>query len=346
LFEEFMTNQFDSEQELFDAEEKSELATKNHRKRNSLGFRLPILTKGQQSSSNKMPDTKDTKGKGKDASGTGDQTSPGGGNGKGQVSILGVPGFTLKTQGGTVFVGTDDKGKEFEIDAYNSVFAGAFPSSKLLEKFLNYLEYSAAVNFAAFIEGISYQGFDREVYIQAALLKVSVSVFCRFAILGAVRGSNFKKIEENCLLMPSDLSLLVNNGTVIKKAKKRDDLTILRFTASIPHWVAFWLFKVGFPKKIDNIECPGWLQFPGAASLPMSKPLRLQHIEFCKAFSALLPGGTFNGNIYYTAYSNPIPEKDIPSMVKTGLGIGEEKQPTISSDDVRSAVTMQMVKAA
>jgi len=132
----------------------------------------------------------------------------------------------------------------------------------------------------------------------------------------------------------------------VKTAKKRDDLTILRFTASIPHWVAFWLFSVNIEKKIETEECPGWLQFPGAASLPMGKKQRIAHISFCKAFSALLPGGSFNGNIYYTAYSNPIPAKDVPTLIKEGLGISADDKTSgeITGKEVRDNVIMTVAR--
>jgi len=337
-----MTHQFNSEQDLFDSEAKSEVKPSHSRKRSSFGPRLPIRPSSQSSSDKEMADQPG-------------ETSQAGGNGGGngasvkkptakQQSVIGVPGFQVKEQGKNVVSGKDSQGKLVEFNAFDDVFAGAFPNSSMLERFLNYVEHSGSHNFESFIAGISYQGFDREVYIRAALKRVSVSVFCRFAILGAVRGSNFKKIVDSCLEMPVDLIQLVDNGVILKKAKKREDLTILRFTASIPHWVAFWLFKVDFPKKIESSDCPGWLQFPGAASLPMSKDIRLKHIAFCKAFSSLLPGGEFNGNIYYTAYSNQIPEKDVPKMLKEQLGVGADPQGTISSDDVRAQVSMELVK--
>jgi hypothetical protein len=340
LFERFMTHHFDSEKDLFDDDAHSEISTPLQRKRNSLGFKLPIISKDSVSPPRIMSGQKGSAEVGSSESGG---KASGTGKARGG-SVIGVPGFVVKEAGSAILVGKDSNGQTIEFDAFNSVFAGAFPNSKVLEVFLNYLEVSGKLDFSEFIEGISYQGFDREFFIAAALKKVTPSVFCRFAILGAVRGSNFQKIVESCLVMPTDLQTLVANGTVIKRAKKRDDLTILRFTASIPHWVSFWLFKLNFAKKIEAESCPGWLQFPGAASLPMSKELRLQHISFCKSFSSLLPGGTFNGNIYFTAYCNPIPTSVIPSMLKQQLGIEGDGAKLIAPDEVRAQVSMQMVK--
>jgi len=263
----------------------------------------------------------------------------------GEGTTLGFPGFSVKGQGSTVLVRTREDGTTVEMDVFGSAITGKDIGIKHFEKILNFLHQSNKLEFADFIEGISYQGFDRAAYIKSSLKKVSVSVFCRFAVLGAVRGSNFDKIKDTCLDMPADLASLVNSKTVIKNARRRDDMTILRFTASIPHWVAFWLFKAGVGKKVEGEECPAWLQFPGAASVPMSKELRLKHISFCKAFSALMPGGTFKASIYLTAFQNAIPENDIPSILKDHLGIGVEKKATMSFEEVRGNVTMSVVKA-
>lgn len=256
--------------------------------------------------------------------------------------MLGISGAHPTEAGSLIWKIKKPDGTDGDVNIFENVFEDGRLGSERLELIFNYMESSGKLDFTAFIEGIVYQGFDRLYYIKAALKRVSISQFSRFAILGAIRGSNFERIIERCLLMPADLTLLVKNNTVIKKANKRDDLTILRFTASIPHWVAFWMFKVNIAKKIESQACPGWLQFPGAASLPMSREIRMQHIEFCKAFSALLPGGQFNGNIYYTAYSNPIPLADIPSMIKDGLGIGQVAGPAIGHEEVRKSVTMDV----
>lgn len=335
-----MTEQYEKSAKLFELEEenKSEEKTTPQRvKRNSWKTRFPVRSPpvSRGSSAETMSG---------DESGSSPKGS--GGNGSGGTSsresfggsVLGVPGLSFKEKGSTVLVGKDDKGENYTVDIFYSVFSSKGLKNDQFEQLLNYLNSFGKLDYVSFIEGISYQGFDRLFYITAALKKVSINVFCRFAILGAVRGSNFQKIKESCTDMPQDLDTLVSSGTIIKKAKKRDDLTILRFTASIPHWVAFWLFSVDMAKKIESNECPGWLQFPGAASLPMGKKLRLQHISFCKEFSALLPGGIFNGNIYKTAYMNQIPVSDVPTMIKEHLGIGRNA-------DVRDQITPAEVTA-
>jgi len=259
--------------------------------------------------------------------------------------MLGLQGYTFDKANPRLLKGVVD-GKEVSFDVFQDVVRTMDVTAPQLERLLNYLHRMGELDFSTYIDNISYQGFDRLFYIRMALKKVSVSQFSRFAIMGAIRGSNFKKIVDSSISVPQDLITLVSNGTVIKNAKKRDDLTILRFTASIPHWVAFWLFGAGVPKKISSLECPSCIQFPGAASLPMGKKQRLLHIEFCMAFSALLPGGSFNRNIYYTAYSNPIDRSAIPTAIKAELGIaeGDDSSGTISSTEVNEVLSKQLVK--
>lgn len=340
-----MTNQFESEQDLFDSTSNLDFTPKTHRKTNSFGPFLPVNFKN-----NRMSEQGSGKGKGKQTLPQTPERAP-------EQQTRTPPRVAGSTLGfGTnlaasqsrphVIEGKNDRGEDVSIDLFHSVFQQAIPSAQL-EMILNHLFRANVLDFSTFIENVSYQGFDRHFYIKAALKKVSVETFCRFAILGAVRGSNFAKILDSCIQMPQELITAMNNNVVIKKAKRRDDLTILRFTASIPHWVAFWLFTVNMDKKIQTEACPGWLQFPGAASLPMGKTQRLQHVSFCKAFSALLPGGSFNGNIYYTAYRNQIPVKDLPSMIKDGLGVGENDTTSgsISNEEVQDLTTKSLVKA-
>lgn len=344
-----MSEHFSSEQDLFENKDSdlTVLQEETRPKRNSFGPRLPINTPKSPPRVFRMAGGKGNNGKGKAESSGGPSEggeekplAPQGG------SVIGFSGFTFDDANPGILIKKSDDGSDLKVNVFENVFSGGELTERKFELVLNYLHRVGKLNFQEFIEGISYQGFNRIEYIKSSLKKVSVSVFCRFAILGAIRGSNFDKIKETCLVMPNDLAALVSGGQIVKKAKRRDDMTILRFTASIPHWVAFWLFSVDIPKKIESEECPGWLQFPGAASLPMGKKQRLQHISFCKAFSSLLPGGDFKGTIYFVAYSNPIPEADIPSIIKDQLGIGKDDKTSgeMTRKEVQDSVTMAVVK--
>jgi hypothetical protein len=186
-----------------------------------------------------------------------------------------------------------------------------------------------------FIEGIIYQGFNREFYIKHTLTKMSLMMFSQFALVGSIRGSNFQKIVDTSEDFPEGLKNAFASLSFVKKPKKKTDLTILRCTASIPQWCAYWMKKAQVDKKISTEECPACLQFPGAASLPMSKKIRLQHLAFSIAFSKILPGGAFSLSIYLTAYNNSIPVKYIPDGVKQVLEVFTEADAkALSADEI------------
>lgn len=217
-----------------------------------------------------------------------------------------------------------------EVDFWNAVTKS---SASKLEQILSASIGDQSYAMHEFISQIEYQGFDREFYIKHALTKMSISVFSRFAIIGALRGSNFTKISETCEQMPGDLTAAFGSLSFVKTPKKRTDLTILRGTASIPHWCVYWLRMSNTPKKIPSSDCPAALQFPGAASLPMSSSVRKQHLKFCYDFSMLLPGGKFNANIYMTAMRNQIPVSAIHAQVVELLQVASNSESYMLTQD-------------
>jgi len=257
-------------------------------------------------------------------SGPQDVLNDGGGSvlGLSGSGVEGKPALVRKTQSGQ------------EIDAWNT--ANIRLDVAKLEKALATVKTDSNYELVSFIRAIEYQGFDREFYVKHALSKMSVSVFVRFAIIGAIRGSKFRKITETCEQMPQDLTTAFTTCSFIEATpKKRTDLTILRNTASIPHWCAYWMYRAGTTKKVPDSVCEACIQFPGAASLPMSRQVRLQHLDFSMKFSSLLPGGRFNLNIYMTAYNNPIPIEAIPDEILGVLKVGSASESyTLTDEDV------------
>jgi len=257
---------------------------------------------------------------------------------------LGVAGLSKKSGAASlVYTRVSSTGEQVDVDLWNTAMDNMSASN--LSRILEASKVDQTYSLESFIRGIEYQGFDRDFYIKHALSKMSVSVFCRFAVLGAIRGSNFQKINDTCEHMPADLSASYNSLSFVKTPKKRTDLTILRNTASIPHWCAYYIMKANVSRKIDTHPCPAELQFPGAASLPMSRDLRLQHIDFCIKFSALLPGGKFNSNIYMTAYSNMISFSEIPSEVLSILGVASISDArAVTATEITDMVSRSVVK--
>jgi len=230
-----------------------------------------------------------------------------------------------------------------EVDFWNQI-TKLTPAN--LEVVLNLAKLDVEYDMNAFIQGITYQGFDRLFYIKHALTKISVKHFSQFAVLGAIRGSNLTKIVEKSEHVPQDLLSAFSTAGFVKTPKKRVDLTILRCTASIPHWCAFWMQKAHVPKKMVSESCPAALQFPGAASLPMSKSVRLAHIKFCQTFSNVLPGGVFNANIYLTAFNNMIPVSDVPAEILAILGVSSDDEArAITSEELQDSMSKAVVKA-
>lgn len=207
-------------------------------------------------------------------------------------------------------------GDRRDVDYLNGKLKGIDPSklSEIISR------YQASMDITKFIDNISYQGFNRHEYIRSSMVQISVSQFCRLAVIGAIRGSNFEKIVKNSLLIDKDLVDLVSAGVVKKNAKVKQDITILRCTASIPHWCAYFMSAAGIPPKIADSQLPSFLQFPAAASIPMSADLRKLHVEFSIRFSAVI-GGAFNPNIYMAAFNNQIPLLEIPDGLRLKLGI-------------------------
>lgn len=230
-----------------------------------------------------------------------------------------------------------------EIDLWNTVIKGGMDHIQL-DLLLDGIKNDSTYAMGRFISDIEYQGFNREFYIKHALSKLTVSVFCRFGLLGAIRGSNFKKISETCEMMPDDLTRA--HSDFVKTPKKRTDLTILRCTASIPHWITLWMYTNRVPKKIESNDCPAALQYPGAASLPMSKQVRKQHIDFCKEFSNLLPGGTFNANIYLVAYQNQIPVKSLPAGILSVIGVSSGSESYRLTDEEKKEMVGVVAKTS
>jgi len=258
-------------------------------------------------------------------------------------SILGIEGERVSGKPVLVRTVKDKSGATRTFDVWNDVIKGM--DVKKLEQALAKAKVDPEYDMTSFIRSIEYQGFDRDFYIKHALSLMSVSVFCRFAIIGAIRGSKFEKIAETCEEMPQDLKSAYTTCKFLSGTpKKRKDLTLLRNTACIPHWCCYWMLKAGVTKKVADSACPSALQFPGAASLPMSRTVRIQHLDFSLKFSKLLPGGSFNMNIYMTAYGNPIPVSDIPQEVASILGVSSNSESHILTEDEVKAYSQTLTK--
>jgi hypothetical protein len=207
------------------------------------------------------------------------------------------------------------------------------------------LQNQALFNPNEFVDNIRYQGFERDSFILSAAQRITASQMLRLAIIGAIRGANFDKIMRSSLKVDEDLKQLATAGTIKRKAVGSTDITVLRCTAAIPQWAAYFMGKAGVAKKIGNLDCPAALQFPGAASLPMSKEVRLQHVKFSIHFSKLIKG-EFNENIYMTMMQNIIPAGQIPDELRLVLGTYDQNvDVTPSIEAYKKEIGTAVVKA-
>lgn len=205
-------------------------------------------------------------------------------------------------------------------DYFNNTISGA--TADQVNKIIN--QYIKQFDANTFIDGIKYQGFNREDYIKTSMSKITPHQMLRLALMGAIRGANFEKIIKSSSAVETDLVELVSRKVLVRAAKKSEDITILRCTAAIPHWVALFMGRCGVPKKF-GLACPNALQFPAAGSLPMSPRIRAAHVQFSIHFSRVI-GGTFNENIYMAMFNNQVPLIEIPDELKIVLEANSDQE--------------------
>jgi hypothetical protein len=285
----------------------------------------------------------EVKGSGKKGKGKDPETPPPDNSG----TLLGLPsGFKRKDNApGLAFERVNSDGALVGVDFWSDVMQSN--DNLRLFKILEVAKSWDAYDLVDFVKGIEYQGFDRIFFIKHCLSLMSVAIFVQFAIIGAVRGSNFTRIVETCEVMPQSVISAFSRHAFVKTPKKKTDLTILRCTSSIPQWCAYWMHKAEVSKKIESDPCPAWLQFPGAASLPLSRDLRFKHLKFCENFSSILPGGHFKATIYLTAYRNMIPLSEIPSEIQALLGVSSDSEAnSVTATEINDSVSKALISAS
>jgi hypothetical protein len=145
-----------------------------------------------------------------------------------------------------------------------------------------------------------YQGFDR-VQVLAdlrALAKSSdVSTVVEIILICALKGP--AKASQTKL---SSGRTVASYGVPKSVGKGSNGLSCNRITAATADLAAYYLKKLNIAKKID-IDLPGWLQFPSAASIDMPDQYLTMHKDFAIAFSEKI-GGDFNEDIYLQMRAN------------------------------------------
>lgn len=151
-------------------------------------------------------------------------------------------------------------------------------------------------------ETARYHGFNRDLMLKKLFEKIPdrklcIQIIITCAINGPTRAAKIK-LRNN--------KTLEEMGIPASKQQKTENLSCQRITSSTADLAAYYLKKLDFPKRIIDEECPGWLQFPSAASIKMSTSMREKHISFSKKFSKTISLGkdNFNDSIYGQMISN------------------------------------------
>jgi hypothetical protein len=147
-------------------------------------------------------------------------------------------------------------------------------------------------------DSYSYKGFDKTKVLIHLMKKVGDPKVCQQIILvcgllGPQRASQAKLLNGK---------LINSYGIPASGAKGTDEISCQRIVAATADLCAYFLKRLNVPKRM-NVECPSWLQFPGAGSIQLPSNLRQQHIEFAKKFSVAI-GGVFNESIYAQMEAN------------------------------------------
>jgi phage pi2 protein 07 len=153
-------------------------------------------------------------------------------------------------------------------------------SKSELEKWISeiYQDISLEV-LQSWYDEIKYKGFDRASVIKDLKDKlIDNTLIQKFILVCTLRGP----------VAASQVSIngrrLIAYGIPLRGIKGQPGASINRVSAALADYAAYMLKKLNVPKKLQ-MECPGWLQFPAAASIDMPETYRRMHREFTEEFS-------------------------------------------------------------
>lgn len=173
-------------------------------------------------------------------------------------------------------------------------------------KVLNAFQAISAPAAKAMFEAVRYQGFDKLQFLSAWTVDhgLSVTTLIKIAFISAVRGTAIEKVREaissDALAIPNHVELIrileagaarirTPAGRMSKEGRRA--ITIARCGAIVPHIVAATMKLADVPARYPNMSLPAHLQFPAAASLPLSDQARANHRIFNDQFSLTISGG-------------------------------------------------------
>lgn len=146
-------------------------------------------------------------------------------------------------------------------------------------------------------ENAKYRGFDRDVILKQ-LQRFDAKIVAEMVLVCALRGP-----QKAVLIKLSNGRTMFDMGIPASGKQGTTDLSANRISASTADLAAFYLRRLNVPKRIQDSDLAGWLQFPTAGSIKMPADVRLLHIDFHKRFSPMI-GGAFNEQIYRQMQEN------------------------------------------
>lgn len=197
---------------------------------------------------------------------------------------------------------------------------------------------STEMDLTSFVEGMSYNGFNKQEYAKLFARKIGAKRLVKVLVLGAMRGTNLAKILSKSVKVDPDIQKLHDKKLIKSNGKDYGDLTVGRALACFPEVACHYLAKENLPKKIIGSSCPSSLQFPAAAGIPMTPLVRSQHVSFSIEFSKLI-GSKPEMAYYMAAFNGQCDISDCSDVVKEVVG-----EPTGSES--RSVDVAKMWEAA
>lgn len=176
-----------------------------------------------------------------------------------------------------------------------------------------------------FMDGMSFAGFNKAKMAKLAAARLGARRTIKLVFLAAYRGTNLTKIIARSVKVDDDVKKAHEDRLILSNGKGPEDLTMGRLLACFPQFAAYYMMRLNCPKKIVGNDCPACLQFPAAASLPMSVVVRTQHIEFCKDFSDLI-GSKFDPKFYIAAFKGAEDVTTLHSDLREILGNPTNKE--------------------
>lgn len=173
-----------------------------------------------------------------------------------------------------------------------------------LEQFQKVLD-AGDLDLTNFKEEMSYLGFDKQKIAKLAAKNLGAKLTIKLLYLGSMRGTNLGKILSKSVKVDKDVLNAWESKRILAGGSGANDLTMGRLMGTFPEIAAYYAIRFPYAKKIEDEDCPAELQWPAAASLPMSPEVRLSHVKFSRRFSELI-GSKFEERYYLAAFNGQL----------------------------------------